>query len=387
MAKKKKNFFDKINKENYTKTTPLCPHFGECGGCRFQDIDYTSQVRLKEEYLESLFGKKISVLPNNFAYAYRNRMDFTYSPNGLALRKRGDFKTIVPLQTCKIIPEQFLLLFNQVNALIAKYAFSGYDIVEHKGFFRYLVMRFAPRTGEVMLICTTTTPKKDVEDQFVLFLSELRNLVTSVYWLISDSITDISVPEVTPKVIFGAETITEKIGDVSLEISPWSFFQANTPMSEIVFNKIKSFVHGETMDLCCGVGAIALFVADKATSVIGIEAISQAIDLAKKNKLTNKKENTFFVVDHMKNLLEYAPLNLDTLIIDPPRAGLEKKVIKKIIVTDPSQIIYMSCNPKTQKIDVNIFKEFGYEVVEWYAYDMFPQTPHLETLLLLKKVC
>lgn len=385
--RRKKDFFDKVDYTMLTKTSPVCSHFGECGGCRFQDLEYASQVVLKEEYLKELFSKEVSVVPATNPLGYRNRMDFVYHQGVLGLRKKGDFKTVIDISECHLIPEQFRELFKVVKSELKNRAIDSYDILEQSGFLRYVVFRFAPYTNQVMLILTTSSPVDEKQkESFLDLLNFLSERVTSVYWYINDTITDVSIPFVDPVLCLGEKTITETLGDVSLSFGPLSFFQANSSMSEKVFADIKEFVSGETVDLCCGVGAISLFVADKASSVSGIEEVSQAIDFAKENAQVNNVSNALFFADDMKNIAEYAPLHVDTLILDPPRAGLGSKTVKNILLLDPDRIVYMSCNPKTQKVDLDLLtQEEKYTVTFLKGYDLFPQTPHVETLCVLER--
>ena len=380
---KKKDFFNKYDYSKLEPASPFCPHFGECGGCSLQNIAYSSQLSLKDDYLKSLFHQDIYVKPSPVESAYRNRMDFVYAFGTLGLRKRGDFRTVVDLSTCYLIPEQFRDLFSLVKSSIKD--IPSYDFLKHEGFLRYVTFRFAPSTGEVMLIFTSTSPSSDQEQKLTSVLEELSKRVTSIFWLVSDSITDLSVPVVPPYKIFGKETIVERLGGVKLHISPWSFFQANSSVSKIVFDEIKNNVSGSTVDLCCGVGAITLFVSDKASSLLGIEEVSESIKLAKLNAEENDVK-ALFVEASMKNLLDFVPFEIDTLIVDPPRAGLEKKVVRRILDAEPRKIIYMSCNPKTQKMDIDLLTEKNDYVVEVIkAWDMFPQTYHLETLAVLSR--
>jgi len=384
----RKDFFDKYDYSTLESTSPVCSHFGLCGGCRFQNITYDSQLQLKKDYLKNIFGEDVNIVSSKNPFGYRNRMDFVYDKGVLGLRKRGDFRTVIDIDDCFLIPDQFKEIFFFVKNSLKEKNIPSYNIDSQEGFLRYVVFRFAPSTGEVMLILTSKSPKDDSEKKlFENFLILLSEKVDSVYWFVNDELTDISIPYNNYFKVFGKKTITEKFGDVNLSFGPQSFFQANSLMSEIVFNKIKSFVKGEVFDLCCGVGAIGLFVADAVKSVCGLDSVSSAIDFAKLNAKNNSVSNAIFFSDDMKNLLDYSPLNLDTLIVDPPRAGLGNKVLKRILELKPQRIIYMSCNPKTQKIDLDILlKDNLYKQVFLEAYDMFSQTSHLESLLVLDLV-
>ncbi len=381
--KKKKDFFDKIDESTLTTQEPACKHFSECGGCRYQNIEYSSQLQIRKDYLKELFGKKVDIDLASKNLEYRNRMDFVYAFDKLGLRKRGNFREVVEINECLLLPKSARDIMKQVKALLVEHKISSYDFLEHIGFLRYVTIRFAPNTNESMLIFTSTSPTKEQEKELLAIFTTLENKITSIYWLINDEITDVSIPLVEPKLIIGKESITERLGDVQLAFSPWSFFQANSVVAVTMFEEIKKHVHGNTIDLCCGVGAITLFVADKAKSIIGIEEVESAIIIAKENAKTNNK-NVLFFASPMKKFADFAPMEVDTIIVDPPRSGLGRKIVEKIVAADPETIIYMSCNPKTQKDDLQYFPD-NYEEVFFKGYDMFPQTNHVETLLVLEK--
>ncbi len=376
--RKRKDFFQKYDYSKLASTTPVCEHFGSCGGCSFQNIAYEDQIKLKEEYLGKLFQRIVSIQPNKNPFEYRNRMDFIYQHGKLGFRKKGDFKTAIPISTCHLIPKKAQDIFSQVQDLLQEYSFNEYGIESHEGFLRYIVFRYAQSTNELMVIITTSPPKDEEEKQLEEFMSKIP--AKSVYWFINDTVTDISLPFVPPHKIQGSETITETIGSYSYNISPFSFFQANTSMSKQIFDDIKKEVSGTTVDLCCGVGSIGIYVSEVATSITGIEEVEVAIELAKENAKENNVTNATFFASDMKNILNFTPLEVNTLIVDPPRAGLGKKVIKRIQELAPDKIIYMSCNPKTQKIDKEFLED--YELSSLQGYDQFSHTPHIETLAI-----
>ncbi|MBN1175950.1 23S rRNA (uracil(1939)-C(5))-methyltransferase RlmD [Candidatus Woesearchaeota archaeon] len=389
--KKKKDFFENIDYSILESAIPSCPHFGDCGGCRFQNISYDSQIQLKKDYLKSIFKVDVDVTAAPFELGYRNRVDFVYAYGSLGMRRFGDFKTVVNISTCYLIPSWGNDVFKYIKSLLNSYKISSYDFIEHVGFLRYVTLRFVPSTQEIMAIFTTHNPRdKQEENTFQDFLSELSSNdslnITSVYWFINDTLTDVAIPDVDPKLIIGKETLIETLGDTSLSFSPKSFFQVNSEVSKIMFDEIKNNTAGNTVDLCCGVGAISLFVRENTNTILGIEEVDQAIKLAKENAdLNDVKKASYFTLP-MKKLLDVTPLEVDTLIVDPPRSGLEKKVVGKILELAPSKIIYMSCNPKTQKLDIDMLTQnHEYEITFLKGYDMFPQTVHVETLCVLHR--
>jgi 23S rRNA (uracil-5-)-methyltransferase RumA len=381
--KKKQDFFDTVDTSGFVLQTPVCEHFSVCGGCRFQHIVYADQLYLKEAYLQSLFAQDIAVQSAPDAFAYRNRMDFVYAFGELGLRKRGDYTQVVGINRCHLMPDFAHDLFTRVKELLKTYRVASYDFLAHTGFLRYVTFRYAPSTKESMIIFTSTSPSPEQEQVLQSVIGALKEEVTSIYWFLNDTITDVSIPLTAAHKHYGKESITEHIGQISLRYGPQSFFQVNVAVANRMFEEIARHVSGNTIDVCCGVGAIALFVADKASTCMGIEEVSQAVQFAQENAKHNKKKTLFFCAD-MKAFAEYAPLDIDTLILDPPRAGIGKKVALRIRAAQPQKIIYMSCNPKTQKEDIAHFLA-DYEQVFFQGYDMFPQTNHVETLLVLKR--
>ena len=376
---KKKDFFARVRYE--PSATPVCEHFGECGGCRYQDMQYEKQLELKQKYLKKLFGKEILVHPSP-QYGYRNRMDFVYRDGKLSLRKRGDFSTIIPISTCHLIPPQLQARFDQVQQLLDTYNIPSYDEESRVGL-RYVVFRYAPATDELMLVVTST----HADEVTTEFVNELPAFAHSVYWYLNPEITDVSIPSKEPHLQLGNETITDSIAGVHLSYGPQSFFQSNSQLATTAIETMKEQVKGVTVDLCCGVGTIGLAVAQNTTQLIGVELVEEAIAYAKKNAEANGIQADFTVCE-MKKLKDVVPTNIDTLIIDPPRAGTGKKTMKRIAELSPKRIIYLSCNPKTQAIDLKWLEELGgnYKVTFHEAFDFFPNTSHVESLMVLERI-
>lgn len=387
--RKKKDFFENYDYSQILNTAkPVCPHFGSCGGCRFQDIAYENQVQIKKDYLKGIFSKDIEVVPATGLYNYRNRMDFVYAFDCLGFRKRGDYKTVVDIDKCHLVAPVVQEVFTKIKTYLKESNIPDYDFIEKTGFLRYVSFRHAPSTNDLMVIFTseTTHDDDDLKLRFEEIVKKVSEFVKSVYWLAKDNLTDAAVPVTTPTMQIGEENITENLNGKKYLISPWSFFQANSLMSTAIFDDIKRFVHGNTVDLCCGVGAIGIYVADNCTSIVGVEEVESAIELAEKNKVANEIKNANYFCRDMKHFAEVAALDIDTMVLDPPRAGLNKKVVKRLLEAMPETIIYMSCNPKTQKVDLDMINASEvYEEIYFKAYDMFPQTPHVETLTVLKR--
>jgi 23S rRNA (uracil-5-)-methyltransferase RumA len=368
-------------KEFTAKVRPSCNsaciHFPTCGGCQLLDRSYEDELAAKKEYLKQLFKQDVPLIPAVTSEGYRNRMDFVYTQKGLCLREEGKFNGFVPITNCLHLPDFVQTIFDQINNLLQENNIVAYNHDTQEGFLKYVIFRYSRATKQVMVIFTTSTAIHPLFEDLIQKVS-----ATSTYWFVNESITDISMPEKEPHKQIGQTYIADKFNELTFHYGPHSFFQANSSMVTKIFDEIKKFTYGETMDVCCGVGTIALYVADKASSMVGLECVPEAIDLAKLNAKNNDVSAKFFVAD-MKKLLEYAPQHVDTLIVDPPRKGLEKKTVERIQILAPDQIIYMSCNPKTQKIDFKLFTDYDCEFLQ--AYDVFPRTNHLETLAVLKR--
>ncbi len=348
-----------------------CPYFGRCGGCAFQNIDYSEQVRKKEEFLSSLFGFDIPVVPSDSPFHYRNRMDFVCAFGKIGLRKKGDFKTVIDIDECIIFSERGnKALRNVRDSVMNKLEF--YDFIHHKGYLRYVVIR----TGDQTLVNFVT---KD-EGPGIESVIETIN-AESIWWTVNKTKSDTSYGEKYKH--WGLEHITHKIGKYSFLIGPMSFFQTNSIDIIKPYTMIKEFVDGFTLDLYSGVGTIGIFVSRQAEQVVCIEKDPEAVELSKKNIEINQVENVSVIKGDLKTVFLSEFEGVDTVIVDPPRPGLGKKVVKKILLLQPKRIIYMSCNPKTQKQDIELMK--GYEIEEMEGFDLFPQTPHVETVAILSK--
>jgi len=349
----------------------VCPYFGKCGGCAFQDIDYPEQVRKKEEFLNSLFGFDIPVEPSDSPFHYRNRMDFVCAFGKIGLRKKGDFKTVIDINECLIFSEKGnKALKNVRESVLNKLEF--YDFIHHRGYLRYVVIR----TGEQTMV-NFVTKNENPEIESVIESIDAE----SIWWTVNKTMSDTSYGE--KHKYWGLKYITHKIGKYSFYIGPTSFFQTNSVDIIKPYKMIKEFVEGVTLDLYSGVGTIGIFVSERAEEVVCIEKDPEAVELSKKNIEMNQTENVSAIKGDLKTILLSNFESVDTVIVDPPRPGLGKKVVKKILLLRPKRIIYMSCNPKTQKQDIELMK--GYEIEEMQGFDLFPQTPHVETVAVLSK--
>ncbi len=375
--KKRKMFAELIEKYVGEGCEPECRYFGECGGCMFQNIPYENQLLLKKEYINSIFGEMYlvdSVAASN-PYSYRSRMDMVTAFGKKGLRRAGSFRHVVDIETCSIMQNRSDGMYGKVRNLVEK--IEDYDYIKHEGYLRYIVLRQARFTGEMMVNFVVSKP----ENRFGFILYDLIEEVDSSSLILSDGLADLNYGQIFQTLKKGF--ITESFDGIDYMITPNSFFQSNSEMALKMYRKILSLTKGKTLDLYSGVGSISLFVASAAESVTGVEVIQEAVDVAERNRENNEIENVNFICADAGEYMKDNNGKFETLILDPPRTGIHPKMLKEIIGMSPERIIYMSCNPSTCRDDLKMLE--GYHIDFLEAYDMFPQTPHVETLTLLTR--
>ncbi|MBN1499930.1 MAG: 23S rRNA (uracil(1939)-C(5))-methyltransferase RlmD [Spirochaetes bacterium] len=375
--RKNKDFFLATAEEFRGKCTPPCEYFGKCGGCVLQDVEYSDQLEIKKKYLNNLFEGILTVdavQPGNM-YNYRNRMDFVTAFGKSGLRERGNFKNVVDISKCHLMQNRAAEFWVKLKEYLNDIEF--YDYLKHEGFLRYCVLRQAAFTEELM--CSFVVKKNEnLPDKLISFAADNCDTVCT---LLSDGLADLSFGPVIET--YKGGYITEKFGDIKYQISPNSFFQSNSPVAIQMYEKIRSHVYGRVMDLYSGVGSISLYAASAADTVTGVEIVEDAVKSAKHNAEINNIKNAEFVCADARKFMKENEKKFDTLILDPPRCGIHPKMIASIDFFAPEKIIYMSCNPATFKDDVVNMEKYAIESFE--AFDMFPQTPHIETLAVLKR--
>lgn len=378
MKKKKKRMFaELIEKYKGEGCEPQCKYFGECGGCMFQNVPYENQLLLKKEYINSIFegiSSIESVAPSN-PYSYRSRMDMVTAFGKKGLRRAGSFRHVVDIESCEIMQKRSDEMYGKVRSLVDK--IEDYDYLRHEGYLRYIVLRQARFTGELMVNFVVSKP----ENRFGFALYDFMEEVDSSSLILSDGVADLNYGDIFQTLKKGF--ITETFDGIDYMITPNSFFQSNSEMALQMYRKILSLTRGNTLDLYSGVGSISLFAASAAESVTGVEVIQEAVDVAERNRENNEIENVNFICADAAEYVKENTGKFHTLILDPPRSGMNPKMLKYINGMAPERIVYMSCNPVTCRDDLNLLEGYNVEFLE--AYDMFPQTPHVETLTLLTR--
>ncbi len=335
----------------------ICKYFGKCGGCKFQD-EYETQIKRKKSFLENLFNTEIKIKTGN-QWHYRNRMDFVYAFGKLGLREKGTWKWVVDIDSCPIASEVINKELKKVRERIID-KIESYNFIHHKGYLRYVVIRSGEFTGDVLT-------------NFVVAKKETFDYDGKHVFSLNNTMSDTSYGEAFTELKF----LTEKFGNITYFIHPNAFFQTNPKMAFEMYKEIKKFAEGRVLDLFAGIGSIGIFISDSVKEVHAIENNPNSLISAKKTMDYNDIKNVNFEIgDARKANVD----NFDTVIIDPPRGGCGKKLMKKI--NGIKRVIYLSCNPKTQREDIEFLKD--YEVIHQVAFDAFPNTPHVENLLVLE---
>ncbi|NJE76535.1 23S rRNA (uracil(1939)-C(5))-methyltransferase RlmD [Thermococcus sp. ES12] len=355
------------------RTEPGCPYFGTCGGCLLQHLPYREQVRFKSDKLREILGFDVEVIPSPKIYGHRNRIDVVVSTAGIGFRRRGTWWDAVDIEWCPVFGESSRRVLKSLREFIEDHTPTLYEIRKNKGFLRYIVIREGKFTGELMINLVTSEGK--LPEDF----PEYFDYADSIYWSVNRTPSDVSYGDVER--FWKGEFIRERLDDVTYLIHPNSFFQTNSYQAVNLVRKVAGLVDGERiLDLYSGVGTFGIYLAKRGFSVEGIEANPFAVEMANRNAELNGVEATFRVGEDrdVENLSKY-----ETVIVDPPRAGLHPKLIKKILKDKPQSIVYVSCNPKTLRDNLDALSE-GYAVETVVGLDMFPHTPHVETVVKLK---
>ncbi|MDR2026795.1 MAG: 23S rRNA (uracil(1939)-C(5))-methyltransferase RlmD [Prevotellaceae bacterium] len=393
---------------------PFCAHFNDCGGCVSQRIPYGEQLKYKEQQvrdqLERIGGIKSpsvrTVLPSEKTVFYRNKLEFTFSKkrwltaaeignnhdtdsNALGFHISGRFDKVLDIEKCWLQKSPS----NEIRIQAKTYALSkGYDFFDIKnktGFLRNLIIRTST-TGEIMVTAVFGCHDKEKQTDFMEMLKRKFD-ITSLNCVVNTKGND-SIGDLDIICYSGKPYIEERMEDLIFRIGPKSFYQTNSEQAYNLYSVVRKYagLQGvETVyDLYTGTGTIAIFLAGHSKKVVGIEYVPEAIEDAKINSAINKTDNTSFYAGDIKDVLtgEFVQINgfPDTVILDPPRAGLHPSIPKTLLEIAPEKIIYVSCNPATQARDISMLAG-QYEFVECQPVDMFPHTHHIENIALLRK--
>jgi 23S rRNA (uracil1939-C5)-methyltransferase len=373
-----------------------CEHFGVCGGCRFQDLDYSAQIAAKElqvrDALERLAGiadpPLEPIVPAKSLYHYRNKLEysFTDTPDGPALgfHRAGRWDEVLEVRRCWLTTDLGNAIRDAVRDWARVEGLPAYDQEAGEGYLRHLVVREGRNTGEALVVLVTAPGELSGADAFIAALRQFPE-VRAVHHAVNDRPAEVTnLPTV---VLWGQEWIEEELRGLRLRVRPNAFLQTNTEMCERLYELVvegAALTGEETVyDLYCGIGAIGLTLARHALTVWGIDASEESIACAVENAELNGLPNTaFFAGEIGADLEELRERSgpVDVVVVDPPRAGLSGKALRGVADIRAQRIVYVSCNPTTLAGNARQFREVGYRLERARPVDMFPHTPHIETI-------
>jgi 23S rRNA (uracil1939-C5)-methyltransferase len=397
------------------RQTPFCVHYGTCGGCKWQHIQYPEQLDFKQQQVldqlerighqkdikyEPIFGATQHV-------AYRNKLEFTFTDqrwlthdeinsgetferNGLGFHKPGQYDKVLDIEKCYLQPDLSNKIRLKVKEIALRENIPFYNLREHRGFLRNLIIRNSNK-GEWMVILQVSKENREWIEKILNGLSDTYPEITSLYYLINSK-TNESYNDLEAIHFSGNKYITQKMEDLEFRISPKSFYQTNSEQAYELYKLVREYAefnkHDVVYDLYTGTGTIANFIARLVKKVVGLEYISEAVEDAKINSELNKIANTVFQEGDIAKIFDEDFLEEqgmpDVIITDPPRAGMHKDVIASILKTSARRIIYVSCNPATQARDIELLQN-SYQLVKSQAVDMFPHTHHIENIVVLER--
>jgi 23S rRNA (uracil1939-C5)-methyltransferase len=448
LTKNKKDWAEgrvtKIIEYSSSRVDPFCEHFGVCGGCKWQMLPYEKQLQYKQQEAEQnliRIGKITDAVFLPIAGAdetihYRNKLEFTFSNkrywtvppptkgekeassnenifdtsrDSEALPSEGTressnsslggegalgfhapriFDKIIDINECFLMDDVNNRIRNTIRAVALAHQFSFYDIRQHTGWLRNIIIRFC-NTGELMVnICLNYDEENDRKLLFDHLLKEVPSITTLLY-TINPKWND-SIYDLMPQIYFGKGYVVEKLGGYSYIISPQSFFQTNTKQAQKLYSITRDFAgltgNEIVYDLYCGTGSIGIFISKGAKKIIGVEVIEDAIEDAKKNAALNHIEHALFFAGDVIKICNDDFFAMhgkpDVVITDPPRVGMHEKLVIKLLEMEAPKIVYVSCNTATQARDILLLSE-KYRVEKIQLVDMFPHTHHIESVALL----
>ncbi|MCB0515153.1 MAG: 23S rRNA (uracil(1939)-C(5))-methyltransferase RlmD [Chitinophagales bacterium] len=402
-----------LQKAASQRIAPFCAHFDDCGGCKWQYLNYAQQLAYKSQIVEDSFrriakineGKVLPILgaePNRY---YRNKLEFTFSTHrwitkaeaqtdapvsdapALGFHAPQSFYKIVQIDHCFLQAEPANAIRNFIYAYAIAHDIPFYDPRAHTGCLRNLIVR-SSTTGGLMLIVSMGSAHPLREKLLDAVLAEFP-AISSLHYVINEKKND-TLYDQDIILYAGNAYITESLDGYVFKISPKSFFQTNSYQALALYRKVLEFAALEAQhtvyDLYTGTGSIAIFLAKHCRKVVGIELVPDAIADAKENALLNDTHNCDFLVGDVKNTLNADLIatygKADVLVLDPPRAGLHGDVVEQILAFAPQRIVYVSCNPVTQARDIALLHS-RYELLQYQAVDMFPHTYHIENVAVL----
>ena len=422
-----------LEKSTLELDEPGCVHFSECGGCTYQTLPYEEQLKMKADQVKKLIDDVIAPISEGYEFlgikaspmqkAYRNKMEFSFGdaykdgPLALGMHKRGSFYDIVPVPECQIVDEDFRTVLMTTLEFFAEKNCTFYHKLRHEGYLRHLLVRKAVKTGEILVDLITSTQTegfggKDAETELLeawkeaLLAKEYVGKMAGILHTKNDSLADVVANDGTD-ILFGQDYFFEELLGLRFRITPFSFFQTNSLGAEVLYETAREFIGDALLaegndvsedsiveneaanigkvvfDLYSGTGTIAQMLSPVAKKVIGVEIIEEAVEAAKINAELNGLHNCEFIAGDVLKVIDTIEEKPEYIVLDPPRDGIHPKALEKIINYGVPQMVYISCKPTSLARDLEVLQARGYKVEKVCCVDMFPNTVHVETVVLL----
>lgn len=391
-----------VGKASY-ETENFCEHFGLCGGCARQTVPYETQIKIKTDLVKKLIDDAgisdyefLETVKSPDIYGYRNKMEYTFGDEmkggemTLGMHKRGQFNSVVTVDQCKLVEDDFNDILSNSLEYFTTRNIPHYVNKIHRGYLRHLLVRKGLKTGEILIgLVTSTQLKVDLaEYKEMLCGLDLKGEIKGIIHIYNDGLADVVKCD-DMEILYGQDYFYDELLGMKFKISPFSFFQTNTLGAEALYETVLDFIgdadNKTVFDLYSGTGTIGQIVAKKASRVIGIEIVEEAVKAANENAAMNGLDNCQFIAGDVLQKVDELSDKPDIIVIDPPRAGVHPKALSKILDFGAKEMVYVSCNPKTLAENLKQIQEAGYKVGKVRCVDMFPHTPHVETVSQLVK--
>jgi 23S rRNA (uracil1939-C5)-methyltransferase len=378
-----------------------CAHFPACGGCRFQDLAYDAQLAAKHAWVEDSLRRIAGIaeppleqiVPAEAIFRYRNKMEYSFAPGPdgrpvLGLHRSGRWDEVLGIEDCHLTTELGNRIRNAVEEWALEERLPAYDQATAEGYLRHLIVREGRNTGQVLVQLVTHERERFDRERLIEVLQAFPE-VTSIQWTVND--TPAEVTNLPTELLWGEDAIEEEIGGLRFRIRPNAFLQTNTRMAERLYELARAEAglsgHETVYDLYCGIGTIGLSLARDALTVWGIEISEESVACAIENAELNAIGNAAFFAGNVGQVLRELRDRAgepDLVVVDPPRAGLAGKALKRLGELAAPRVVYVSCNPTTLAGDTKrLVEDYGYGLIRTTPVDMFPHTPHVESVSLL----
>lgn len=395
------------------RTEGTCPHFGICGGCLYQSLPYEEQLKIKGGQIKELLDGVCAdyefegIKGSPISDGYRNKMEFSFGdeykdgPLALGMHRRGSFYDIVTTPDCQIVHSDFCQILTATLEYFKERKVGYFKKMQHVGYLRHLLVRRAVKTGEILVALVTSgqvellehvagSKEADVLAGWTACLQELplEGGFAGILHIRNDSLADV-VQSDEMTILYGRDYFYEELLGLKFRISPFSFFQTNSLGAEVLYETARGYV-GETkdkvvFDLYSGTGTIAQIIAPVASKVVGVEIVAEAVEAAKENAARNGLANCEFIAGDVLKVIDEITDKPDLIILDPPRDGIHPKALDKLGAhIRAKKMLYISCKPTSLARDLVALQEYGYRVERVCCVDMFPGTPHVETVCSLE---